>query len=139
MRSIRSAYSNTGRAPNTTYYYRVRAFNADGFSAWSNTASATTPSAIPAVPAGLTVTPGAAGSLDVTWTYTSNGAPGPITFDVQRSNTGTGGWTTVANNLTATTFTNTGMPTGVTRYYRVRAVNANGNSAWTTVVSATVP
>ncbi len=132
------SYSNTGRAPNTTYYYRVRAFNADGFSAWSNTASATTPPAIPAVPVGLTVTtPATAGTLDISWSYTSNGAPGPITFTVQRSNTGAGGWTTVASGLAASSFTNAGLPANATRYYRVRAVNAAGNSAWTTPVSGT--
>ena len=38
-----ASYSDTGRAAGTTYQYRVRAFNAGGPSAYSNTASATTP------------------------------------------------------------------------------------------------
>ena len=38
-----TSYSDTGRAAGTTYQYRVRAFNAGGPSAYSNTASATTP------------------------------------------------------------------------------------------------
>jgi murein tripeptide amidase MpaA len=38
-----TAYSNTGLAKNTTYRYRVRAYNASGNSAYSNIASATTP------------------------------------------------------------------------------------------------
>ena len=130
-----SSYSNTGRQPNTTYYYRVRAFNAAGPSAWSNAASATTPSAIPTVPAGLTVTAPAANSLLVSWIYTSNGTPGPITFQVQRSNTGAGRWTTVANNLTPSSFTNNGLPVNTLRYYHVRAVSPTGNSAWSTIVS----
>ena len=37
------SYSDTGRTPGTTYYYRVGAFNACGNSASSNVASATTP------------------------------------------------------------------------------------------------
>ena len=37
-----TAYSNTGLARNTTYTYRVRAHNANGNSAYSNTASAKT-------------------------------------------------------------------------------------------------
>ncbi len=36
------AFSNTGLNKNTTYTYRVRAFNAAGDSAYSNTASAKT-------------------------------------------------------------------------------------------------
>ena len=48
------AYSDTGRAAGTTYYYRVRAVNAAGSSAYSNTANATTQQ--PNATAVLTVT-----------------------------------------------------------------------------------
>jgi hypothetical protein len=38
-----TTYANTGLSKNTTYRYRVRAYNASGNSAYSNIASATTP------------------------------------------------------------------------------------------------
>jgi FtsP/CotA-like multicopper oxidase with cupredoxin domain len=134
-----TTFSSTGRAPGTTYYYRVRAFNGFGVSAWSNTASATTVPVIGAVPTDVTVTTPAAPdgrtSLVVSWTYTSNGAAGPILFDVQRSSTGTGNWQTIANDTAALTVTSTGLPPNTTRYYRVRTVTPAGNSAYSTVVS----
>lgn len=40
-----TSYSNTGLTPSTTYYYRVRASNSGGYSAYSNEDSATTSAA----------------------------------------------------------------------------------------------
>ncbi|HQR34575.1 MAG TPA: PKD domain-containing protein [Blastocatellia bacterium] len=41
-----TSFSNTGLNPSTSYYYRVRAYNGDGNSAYTNTATATTLAAI---------------------------------------------------------------------------------------------
>jgi len=49
-----TSYSNTGLSASTTYYYRVRAYNGAGDSAYSNPASATTAGIPPAAPSSLT-------------------------------------------------------------------------------------
>jgi hypothetical protein len=38
-----TSFANTGLSSNKKYFYRVRAYNAVGFSAYSNEASAKTP------------------------------------------------------------------------------------------------
>jgi alpha-amylase len=44
-----TSYADTGLSPNTTYYYRIKAVNGSGSSAWSNEANATTGDAAPAL------------------------------------------------------------------------------------------
>jgi hypothetical protein len=76
-----TAYSNTGLAAGTTYYYRLRATNAAGDSASSNEASATTP----AVAALMTVSP--AGGWAATGSAGGPFAPSSQAYTV--TNTGT--------------------------------------------------
>ena len=50
-----TTYSDAGLSCDTTYYYRVLAYNAGGDSSYSNTANATTAVCTPAAPATITV------------------------------------------------------------------------------------
>ncbi|MGI8774881.1 MAG: S8 family serine peptidase [Actinomycetota bacterium] len=72
-----TSYSSTGLSSATTYHYRVRAYNAGGDSAYSNTASATTQSEQTATIA-LTATKGAKSRgvtpIDLSW----SGANGSV-------------------------------------------------------------
>ncbi len=135
-----TSYSDMGLTGNTTYYYRVQAFNAAGPSAWSNTASATTPNALPAAPSNLVATAVSSTRINLTWTDNANNETG---FTIQRATTPNfnGGTVTITlNGANLTSYSNTGRTPSTTYYYRVRAFNAAGPSAtWSNTASATTP
>ena len=133
-----TTYSETGLSSNTTYYYRVRATNANGDSANTSTASATTQNTIPAAPSGLTATAISSSEIDLSWTNNAANQTG-FKIDQAASSDFTQGLTTVTVGANATTYSATGLSAGATYYYRVRATNAVGDSANTSTASATTP
>jgi cellulose 1,4-beta-cellobiosidase len=80
----------------------------------------------------LTATAGNA-QVSLAWTASA----GATSYNVKRALTAAGPFTTIASNVTATSYTNTGLTNGTTYYYVVSAVNAAGQSANSTVASAT--
>jgi fibronectin type 3 domain-containing protein len=117
----------------TTYFYVVSAVNGAGESLNSSEVWATPqPPPLPSVPIGLAAT-GGKKKITLTWTA----AAGATSYNVKRSSTNGGPYTTVATGITATTFANTGLATGSTYYYVVSAVNAGGESANSGQASAT--
>jgi phosphodiesterase/alkaline phosphatase D-like protein len=123
-------YVDTAVAPNTHYYYRVRAENANSYSQWTLIAGATTPGAVPFAPANLTIGNATRTSLQATWTNPAGG--GPVTNNVvQYSTAGSGGpWTTAATlGPNSTTYTITGLRNNTTYWIRVNAVGPNGTAS----------
>lgn len=128
------SYNNTGLTANTTYYYRVRAVGVTIRSEPSNIDSSTTSPALNA-PSDLTATAVSSSQIDLTWVDNSSNETG---FEIERSTTSGSGFslinTTAAN---ATTYSDTGRTASTTYYYRIRAINAEGSTAYTSEAIAT--
>jgi hypothetical protein len=103
-----ATFSNTGLSVSTTYYYRVRAYNAGGDSAYSNTANATTPAApkTPAAPSGLTATVASSSRINLAWTDNSADETG---FRIERSTDGSSFTRIATVGANVTTYSNTGL------------------------------
>lgn len=128
-----TSYSDRTVVNGTTYYYVVTATNTYGESGRSGEVSAT-PQApqVPAVPANLTATPGKK-KITLAWT----GSAGATSYTVKRSDRSGGPYTVIASGVTATSYTNSGLRTGITYYYVVAAMNAAGSSGDSPQASAT--
>ena len=74
----------------------------------------------PDAPIGLTASPGDA-RVDLTWN-----AFGADSYNVKRSTTSGGPYSTIATGVTVTSYTDTTVSTGTTYYYVVSAVNSVG-------------
>src|SRR5262245_49819083 len=125
-------FTNTQLVNGTTYFYVVSAVNSAGESGNSNQASATPLGNPPPAPTGLTATPGNA-QATLNW----NGSSGPAGYNVKRSPTNGGPYSTIATGVTPTSFTNTGLTNGTTYFFVVSAVNSAGESGNSNQASVT--
>lgn len=127
-------FASTGLTSGTTYYYRVRAYNASGNSGYSNTANATTKDTIPVAPTGLTATAASDVQINLAWAQTSPNEDG---FRVYRSSDGTNYTLVATAGINAVSYNNTGLTGNRTYWYKVAAYNTAGNSAYSNVASDT--
>jgi fibronectin type 3 domain-containing protein len=127
-----TSYSDTGLNPSTQYSYRVRATNVNGASAYSTPATATTSGSAPNTPINLAAVPASAGQIDLTW---DDGGGSPTSYLVEQSPNGSTGWQQIGVT-SSTSFSASGLNAATTYWFRVRASNTNGTSAYTTPVFA---
>jgi phosphodiesterase/alkaline phosphatase D-like protein len=131
-----TSFAVTGLSSNTTYYYRVRAYNAGGNSANSNTISETTLIDPPQAPVALVATSGSQTGFTANWN--SSATATGYRLDISTSNT----FSTFLpgyNNLDVSnvqTYPVTGLTANTTYYYRVRAYNSTGPSVSSNVITA---
>ncbi|RYD38453.1 MAG: hypothetical protein EOP86_00845 [Verrucomicrobiaceae bacterium] len=131
-----TTYSDRTARPGNSYYYRVKAYNPGGGSAYASAnggSAVSTPAvSVPGAPTGLQATALGKGGISLTWTDRSNNENG---FQVERQ-TGTAAWQ-VLTTLPANTigFTDASTVKSTAYSYRVRASNAAGFSSFSNLVS----
>ena len=120
-----NTYSDTtGLVEGTPYFYRVQAANVNAASVMVGGGSATTWLAAPTLSAAAV----SSTQINLRWVNNSAHATG---FEVQRSPSGLNGWTTLAATAAGvTSYLDTPPISGVFDHYRVRALGAGVNSAY---------
>ena len=133
-----TSYTNTSYIENgNTYYYKVRALKSDGTAgAWSSIVSVTYRAASTGTLPAPAVTGGndSQGRPTLKWKAVSGAAK----YEIYRSYSRDGSYSKYSTQ-TSTAYTNSSyLTSGTTYYYKVRALDANGNAGpYSAVVSVT--
>lgn len=120
----------------TKYWYRVRAKNASGASAYSNVANATTLViiTIPKAPTTLVANAASSTQINLNWTDNANDETG---FELERS-TDALAFTKIADlGPNVTSYQHTGLAPATRYWYRVLAKNTAGKSVYSNIANAT--
>lgn len=133
-----TTYTDTALNALTAYDYRVRASNSAGDSAYSNVFTVTTlapPPPAPAAPSGLTLTVNSSSSITLRW---NDNSTSEANFRVERSTNASTGFSEIATpSANATSYQDNALAAATHYFYRVRAVNATGNSGYSNTADAT--
>ena len=136
-----TTYTDMGLMPGTTYYYHIRAVNGqnsgleDAARIWSTEVQVTT---APKAPDKMTLTlAGGDQKVTLTWDAPANNGSAISEYQIERWDSAARMWATIKEELpsSVTSYEDGGLMVGTRYFYRIRAVNAGGDGAWSTLTS----
>jgi len=123
-----NSYTDTPLYGGGTYYYKVKAVDADFESDYSNEDSATANNIAPLAPTGLIAT---GGNEEISLDWDNNDETDVVGYNVYRSTTSGGSYSQVNGSLVLISdYTDIGLYSGGTYYYKVKAVDASLESSY---------
>jgi len=133
--SAQSSNTFTGLSADTAYTFsrRLAETTTHNASAWSSNVSCRTSAAVPTTPTGVTCSAVSTSQINVSW----NAVSGATGYYIYRC---TGSGCTPSSHVhttSGTSWSNTGLSSGTTYGYRVRAYNASGTSGYSSITSCT--
>ncbi len=87
---------------------------------------------IPGVPTSLAITTASTSQLNLSWSDGS-GSGSTDSYTIDRSLSSGSGYSQIASGVTATSYNDTGLSAGTRYYYRIKAVNTEGTSAYSSI------
>jgi hypothetical protein len=119
-----SYYYDTGLSADETYYYKVQAHNSSGTGAYSSRVSATTNTGdYLEAPTNLEATAESSSSIYLAW----DSVPDATSYYIYRASSSSGTYVKIAT-VSHEYYTNSGLSSGMTYYYRVKAHNSSSTS-----------
>ncbi|TAL36684.1 MAG: hypothetical protein EPN93_07610 [Spirochaetes bacterium] len=138
-----TSYADSTVSAGSAYYYKLKAVNGDGASAFSNYDAGSALPYPPLAPAAFAATDGQYGNKVVLSWSSSEGA---VSYTAYRADAPEGPFTALAENLAATGYTDYAAAVDAHYYYRVTAANAGGegeactaDEGWAASTGAVLP